>query len=271
MIFYAILGVVGIVTGITAGLFGFGGGFVIVPLVYHLFPAYGLLKGGDLHYAMQIGVATSTAVMIVGTTYSSLKHHLAGNIDWSSVFPLVVYIGIGAALGAYAATVMHGTALRIFFILYIVGVIADCVLRKGFMEDSDGHAFRQMGKGAELFAGIVIGAIASLLGVGGSVMTVPLMRRHGARMRNAVAAANPLSFPVAIVGSLTYLVSASHQNIDLGPGYVGFVHVAAFVILSICSIAGVELAVRTLPKIPDKIHAYTYVGLLVLVLVMMLL
>ena len=55
------------------------------------------------------------------------------------------------------------------------------------------------------------------------------------------------------------------------PGYLGFVHVAAFVILSICSIAGVELAVRTLPKIPDKVHAYVYVGLLVLVLVMMLL
>ena len=168
MIFYAILGVVGIITGITAGLFGFGGGFVIVPLVYHLFPAYGLLNGDDMRYAMQIGVATSTAVMIVGTSYSSLKHHLAGNIDWSSVFPLVVYIGIGAALGAYAATIMHGTVLRIFFILYIVGVIADTVLRKGFMEDSDGHEFRNMSKGRGAIAGIVIGAIASLLGVGGA-------------------------------------------------------------------------------------------------------
>src|SRR5262245_57368409 len=103
---YAILIIVGIITGITAGLFGFGGGFAIVPLVFHLFPAYDLVAPADRSYLLQIGVATSTSVMIVGTIYSSLKHHLAGNIDWSSVFPLAAYIGIGAAIGAYIATIM---------------------------------------------------------------------------------------------------------------------------------------------------------------------
>ena len=78
---YAVLVIVGIITGVTAGLFGFGGGFVIVPLVYHFFPAYDLLAVPDRGYLLQVGVATSTAVMIVGTIYSSLKHHLAGNID----------------------------------------------------------------------------------------------------------------------------------------------------------------------------------------------
>ena len=214
---YAVLVVVGIITGITAGMFGFGGGFVIVPLVYHFFPAYDLLSAADRGYLLQVGVATSTAVMIVGTTYSSLKHHLAGNIDWSSVFPLAAYIGIGSAIGAYVATVVPGAWIKLFFILYILGVIADCVLRKGFMADSDGHEFRHMGRIAEFLAGLVIGAIASLLGVGGSVMTVPLMRRHGARMKNAVAMANPLSFPVAILGTLTYVLAARHHHVDLGP------------------------------------------------------
>ena len=268
---YAILVVVGIITGITAGLFGFGGGFVIVPLVYHFFPAYDLLAASDRGYLLQVGVATSTAVMIVGTTYSSLKHHLAGNIDWSSVFPLAAYIGIGSAIGAYVATVVPGSWIKLFFILYILGVIADCLLRKGFMQDSDGHEFRHMGRIAEFLAGLVIGAIASLLGVGGSVMTVPLMRRHGARMKNAVAMANPLSFPVAILGTLTYVLAAQHHQVDLGPDYLGFVHLPSFAILSICSVVGVEAAVRTLPKIPDKAHAVIYVGLLILVVITMLL
>jgi uncharacterized membrane protein YfcA len=127
-----------------------------------------------------------------------------------------------------------------------------------------------MGRIAEFLAGLVIGAIASLLGVGGSVMTVPLMRRHGARMKNAVAMANPLSFPVAIIGTLTYVLAARQHHIDLGPGYLGFVHLPSFAILSVCSILGVELAVRTLPKIPDKAHAVIYVGLLILVVITML-
>ena len=268
---YAVLVIVGIITGVTAGLFGFGGGFVIVPLVYHFFPAYDLLAAADRGYLLQVGVATSTSVMIVGTIYSSLKHHLAGNIDWSSVFPLAAYIGIGAAIGAYVATVVPGSWIKLFFILYILGVIADCLLRKGFMQDSDGHEFHHMSRPVECLAGLVIGAIASLLGVGGSVMTVPLMRRHGARMKNAVAMANPLSFPVAIIGTLTYVLAARHHHIDLGPDYLGFVHLPSFAILSACSVVGVEAAVRTLPRIPDKAHAVIYVGLLILVVITMLL
>jgi uncharacterized membrane protein YfcA len=271
LVIYAILVAVGLLLGITAILFGFGGGFAVVPVVYHLFPAYGLLSAADAHYAMQIGVATSTAVMIVGTVYSTLKHHLAGHIDWPSVFPMALYIAVGSAVGAYAAALMPGSVLRIVFIVYIVGVIADCVLRKGFIDDSGSHEFRRMGRATEAGTGIVIGAIASLLGVGGSVMTVPLMRRHGARMEGATALANPLSFPVAVVGTLTYVLAARHHNIDLGPGFLGFVHLPAFAILSIFSVAGVELAQRAFPKMPDKVHAYTYVGLLILVVITMLL
>src|SRR5258708_37566335 len=166
---------------------------------------------------------------------------------------------------------MPGSGSRLFFILSILAVIADCLLRKGFMDDSGGHEFHKMGRVVEFMAGLVIGAIASLLGVGGSVMTVPLMRRHGARMKNAVAMANPLGFPVAIIGTLTYVLAAQHHHVDLGSDYLGFVHLPSFAILSACSVVGVEAAVRTLPKIPDKAHAVIYIGLLILVVITMLL
>lgn len=185
---YVIPVVIGIITGITAGLFGFGGGFVILPLVYHLFPAYDLVSAADRSWLLQIGVATSTAVMIGGTTASTLKHHLAGNIDWSSIFPLAAYSGAGSAGGARLATIMPGGFLHAFLIVYVVGVIADCLLRKGFMEDSKGSKFRHVSRPVEFVAGLVIGVIASLLGVGGSVMIVPLMRRHGAPMQPVIMA-----------------------------------------------------------------------------------
>src|SRR5258707_15805970 len=104
--------------------------------------------------------------MIMGTIYASLKHHRAGNIDWSSVFPLAAYIGIGAAIGAYIATVIPGSVLRLFFILYILAVIADCLLRKGFMDDSGGHEFHKMGRLVQVLVGPVISPLASLLGRG---------------------------------------------------------------------------------------------------------
>ena len=74
-----------------------------------------------------------------------------------------------------------------------------------------------------------------------------------------------------IVGTATYVLAARHHHIDLGPDYLGFVHLPAFAILSLFSVLGVELAQRAFPKMPDKIHAYIYVGLLTLVVVIMLL
>jgi uncharacterized protein len=270
-IIYTALAFIGILTGILAGLFGFGGGFVVVPLVYHLFPKFGLLTPADQHFAMQLGVATSTAVMIIGTAYSAFKHHRAGNIDWKHVLPLGYYIALGAAVGAYAASIMPGVALRITFAIYIGAVIADCLLRKGFVEEQTSVGLRPMSTPVEVVAGTIIGTIASLLGVGGSVMTVPLMRRRGAPMRKAVALANPLSFPVAIVGSLTYVLAAEANGIRLGPGYLGFIYLPGFVILSAFSILGVEVAIRVLPKVPDKVHAFVYIGLLAVVLAAMVL
>jgi uncharacterized protein len=186
---YVALGLVGVATGILAGLFGFGGGFVVVPVVYHLFPKLGLLTQSDQHFAMHVGVATSTAVMIVGTAFATFKHYKAGNIDWKEVFPLGYYSATGAAVGAYVASVISGNALRIAFGIYIAAVIADSVLRKGFVEEQKSIGIRPLSTPTEVVVGIIIGAVASLLGVGGSVMTVPLMRRRGAHMRNAVALA----------------------------------------------------------------------------------
>lgn len=75
-------------------------------------------------------------------------------------------------------------------------------------------------------------------------------------MRSAVALADLLSFPVAIVGTLTHVLAAEANSVRLGPGYLGFICLPAFVILSALSILGIEVAVRVVPKIPDKVHAF---------------
>lgn len=69
---------------------------------------------------MHVAVATSTAVMIVGTAYATIKHYRAGNIDWKEVFPLGYCIALGAAVGACAASAISGNALRIAFAIPVV-------------------------------------------------------------------------------------------------------------------------------------------------------
>jgi uncharacterized membrane protein YfcA len=114
--------------------------------------------------------------------------------------------------------------------------------------------------------GVGIGTIATFLGVGGSVMTVPLLRRCGLSMSRATSMANPLSLPVAVAGTLTYMAMAGFTEFDLGPWFIGYVDVLAFAVLTAGSMLGIRLATPWIGRIPDRMHARVYIGLLVLVM-----
>ena len=180
------------------------------------------------------------------------------------------YIAVGAVLGAAAATWLSGAWMRWAFVGYLSITILDSVLRPGFMIGSK-EAAAPLSRRATAAIGVAIGTIASFLGVGGSVMTVPLMRRRGATMTQATAMANPLSLPMAIAGTVTYVALAWRQGAALGPGHAGYVDVLAFATLALGSWAGIRLASPFIGRIPDRIHAIVYVALLAVVLLVMLL
>lgn len=264
MTFYLILAGFGVLAGVTTLLFGFGGGFVVVPLLYQsLISTYGAASP-EGSAAMHIAVATSTCVMMVSAGLATRRRlHL---LQWEWIWPLAGYIGLGAVLGASLAVLASGQLLRWAFLIYLGITIADCLLRKGFL---DGASARPMSRSGTALAGIIIGSIATFLGVGGSVMTVPLMRRRGLNMASASAMANPLSLPVAIAGTLTYVLLAWREGGPPGPWHAGFVDLRAFAVLTLCAYLGIRLAAPLTGKIPDRLHARIYVGLLILVFVAM--
>jgi uncharacterized membrane protein YfcA len=101
-------------------------------------------------------------------------------------------------------------------------------------------------------------------------MTVPLLRRCGLNMSRATSMANPLSLPVAVAGTLTYMAMAGFTEFDLGPWFVGYVDLMAFAVLTLGGLVGIRLATPWIGRLPDRLHARVYVGLLTLVLIGML-
>ena len=266
---YALLALFGGLSGMTTVLFGFGGGFVVVPVLY------GMLRsgaGGALaeQAAMHVAVATSTCVMIVNATLSTRRSARAGTLLRAWLWPLAGFIGIGSLLGALAAGVVTGTVLRISFVVYLAVTIADCLFRRGFILPTTDGKPRLLSRGVTGFGGVVIGAIATFLGVGGSVMTVPLLRRRGLSMTQATAMANPLSLPVALGGTAVYMLAGSSGTTGLGAGHVGYVDLTAFAVLTVGAWFGMRLAAGWVGRIPDQLHARVYIGLLVLVMLSML-
>lgn len=250
----------GFTTGITTGLFGFGGGFIVVPFVYHIVAG----QPGLSPHAMHIAVATSTAVMVFNAGWASVQSGRAGRLNTAVLFPLVWFIAAGAVGGSLLAALLKDELVRALFILYLIITLADCLMRKGFITRPQP---RKLSGTTVRLGGIFIGVVAALLGVGGSVMTVPLLRRHGHEMRDCVSAANPLSIPVAVCGAVTYSLAGLHAV--PAPGYSGFISLKILVLLTASGFCGMLFTRRCIPAVPDVLHARIYVILLLAVLMAM--
>ncbi len=111
--------------------------------------------------------------------------------------------------------------------------------------------------------------MAAFLGVGGSVVTVPLMRRNGHRMSVATALANPLTLAVALPATAVFLLLSGGRPAGAGAGFVGAVDVRAAVALLVGSLPVIVLLRRCGPRLSDRAHARWYVGLLIAVTVAM--
>ncbi|SCZ09761.1 Sulfite exporter TauE/SafE [Pseudomonas sp. NFACC37-1] len=101
-------------------------------------------------------------------------------------------------------------------------------------------------------------------------MTVPLLRRCGLNMSQATSMANPLSLPVALAGTVTCMALAAFTGADLGPWFVGYVDLLAFAVLTLGALLGIRLATPWIGRIPDRLHAWVYIGLLGIVMLIML-
>ncbi|WLH13995.1 sulfite exporter TauE/SafE family protein [Pseudomonas hefeiensis] len=264
--FYVLLACFGCLSGVTAVLFGFGGGFVVVPLMYRMLMAH---HSDDAigESAMHIAVATSTCVMIVNALVATGKHQRAGQLMRHYLWPFGGFIALGAVFGAAAATWLNGEVIRYAFMAYLGLTILDCLLRRGFLTRASDAVLRPLAPMETALGGTTTGIIATMLGVGGSVMTVPLLRRCGLSMSQSTSMANPLSVPVALAGTVTYMALASFTGTDFGPWFVGFVDLLAFVVLTLGALLGIRLATPWIGRIPDRLHARVYVGLLMLVMV----
>jgi uncharacterized protein len=267
-----VLVALGCASGLTTVLFGFGGGFVTVPVIYALAPV-------DRPAAMHVAVGTSAAVMLVNAAIAGLAQYRAGRLRRAYLWPLGGFIGIGAVLGACAALAVPDGVLHLLFALYLAMTIVDVLLRRGFLRGVPAGAEpRPLGSRTASWGGVAIGAVAAFLGVGGSVLTVPLLRRRGLVMAQAVAMANPLSVPIAAAATAVYLLLPVPGSGGFpGPGGLAVpggghpVDLPAAAALLAGSLPTIAAGRRLLPRLPDHVHAVAYLALLCLALLTVLL
>ncbi|MEV2256051.1 sulfite exporter TauE/SafE family protein [Streptomyces sp. NPDC050147] len=263
MDFVTLIGV-GLLTGVTTVLFGFGGGFVAVPVVVWADAALGT-------DAMRVATATSALVMVVNAAFATAVTPRRVLLALRGSGGLLLLLAAGAAAGALATRLAPAGLVRWAFIAYVAVTIADLLLRPGFLRPrSGGGTASDATRPLPMLLGAPIGAVAAFLGVGGSVMTVPAMRRAGHTMRMATSLANPLTLAIALPATVMSLGVAAVPSAAGAPVHlVGLLDVRAASALLLGALPVIAVLRRSPPRIPDRLHAWTYVGLLGVVTVAM--
>ena len=248
----------GLASGLLAGMLGVGGGIVIVPVLFSVFPLFGVAESVQ----MKLAVATSLATIIPTSIQSARKHFAKGTMDVALLRSLMPSIIAGVALGTVLGILVQGGVHTAIFAVIALAVAVnmgftgvDWRLHDSFPSGQRRHAI-----------GGFIGAVSAMMGSGGGTVGVPVLSSFGAPIRSAVATASAFGIMISIPATLGFLYGG-WGNPALPPFSLGYVNLVGFMLIVPASLIaapwGVKLA-HSIPPLLLKRCFAVFLGLTVL-------
>lgn len=251
----------GLFTGFFAGMLGIGGGLVMVPVLTMLFAAQPVFPAGDVLH-MALGTSTAT---ILFTSLSSLRaHHQHQAVLWKVVLRITPGILFGTVLGTLLASNIDARPLAIFFSGFVCFVALQMVL------NLKPKPTRQLpGTAGILATGTGIGAISSVVAIGGGAFTVPFLTWCNVPVRMAIGTSAAVGFPIALGSALGYTFNG-YQHAGLPPLSLGFIYLPALAWLVPPSMLLAPLGARLAHQLPVVTLKRIFAGLLIILAAKML-
>ena len=247
----------GVLSGLLAGLFGVGGGVIMVPALILLYGHLGI--GGD--WVPHLAVGTSLATIVGTGAASALAHHRRGGVRWDLVARLTPGIVLGTWAGAVIAGVMPGLWLKRLFAAFLIYVGLRMLI------PSRAVAPRPLPGTPGIWAvGGGIGTLSALVGIGGGTITVPFLARCGVGLRQAVGTSAACGVPIAVAGAIGYVVVGWGRT-GLPDMSSGFVYWPAVLIMLVASMPTAPLGARLAHALPVNLLKRAFGCFLLLVAV----
>jgi uncharacterized membrane protein YfcA len=230
----------GMFTGVFAGLFGIGGGGIMVPVLSYLFIKMQFPQAHLLHLALGTSMAA-----IVPTAIASLRaHQHRGAVLWPVVFKMAPGVLLGTFAGTFLSSYLSAKPLAIFFVCFMGFVAVQMFL------DRKPQPARQIpGLLALLGVGSGIGAVSSLVAIGGGTLTVPLLTWCNVRLPVAIGTSAAVGLPIACAGALGYGFNGwSLHGLPLHT--LGFIYWPAVMLMAFASLITAPVGVRLVHSLP---------------------
>lgn len=233
----------GAFVGFMAGLLGVGGGGILVPLLTLIFSWQGIGADNNVHLAL----GTSLTCMIISSTASMRAHAARGAVVWRVVAGMAPGIIVGAFLATQVAAYVDATWVALFFGLFMAFVAGQI-----FLDWRPAPGLKPTTGGGMLVAGAGIGSVSALAAVGGGFLTLAYLGYKNVDAKKAIGTAAAIGFPIAIAGTLGYLISGWSKTMG-DPNTLGFIYVPAFLAISAASYFAAPLGARFSHDLPEAI------------------
>lgn len=255
---FVIFAVLGVFSGLIAGMFGVGGGVIIVPVLVASFMGYGFDESIIIHLA----IGTSLACIFFTGLSSANAHRKKQAIDFTLFKQVALGITLGALLGAMFAVQLNGNLLKI-----IIGVFALIMaVQIGF--NFTLSLKNNLSKGP-YFVGTGIGFLSSVLGIGGGIFSVPYFKSSGLSMTSSVGTSAACGIPIAFFGALGYFIlGISNESL---PSYtLGYIYLPALFGITITSIIAAQYGAAIAHYVSEYILKILMVSLMLLISIYMI-
>lgn len=239
----------GLVGGVVAGLLGVGGGIVIVPV---LEVALSILRV-DPAIRMHVAVATSQATIVLTSISSSRAHHKRDAVNVPLVRRWGPFLFLGALLGVVIADHVHGNVLSTVFAIVALLVAVKMML------PLDDHALAQDvpgGLATPILPG-TIGALSSMMGIGGGTLSVPIMTLLNEPIHRAVGTASLFGLIISVPATVGFVI-AGLGHAALPPGNLGFVNLLGFALIAPATMLTAPLGARLAHWLPRRYLSFVF-------------
>ncbi|MEI2432729.1 sulfite exporter TauE/SafE family protein [Lysobacter yananisis] len=228
--------VLGAIAGVLAGLLGVGGGLVLVAALAWIAPAFGIPQEAAMHTAL----ASSLASIVLTATASARAHAKRGSVLWPTVRWMVPGLIVGGWLGSWVAVRIDGEWLRWIVAGYCLIAAAQLLFgkpRAALGEDAPAPQGAAMSG-----AGVGIGAVSAVVGIGGGSMTVPLLVWRGVAPVRAVGTSSACGVAIGLASAIGYAFNAPPGAL---PHYaIGYVYLPAAIGVALASVLAAPYGTR---------------------------
>jgi len=229
-----------VVIGFMAGLFGIGGGLIMVPILFYIYS----LLGFEQKFIMHLAIGTSFSIIIPTSIISTITHMKYKAVDFNIVKTFGVFVVIGVIVGTIFAASLKTSSLVLFFSIMTIAFGVYFLTQK----EKKNAKQKKIILIYRVIFGFLSGFFSGPMGIGGGVFNVPIFKLFGYSIQVAIGSSAAIGFFNSLAGATGFAISGTYLNANL-PLSFGFVNIPTFLIFVPITAFMAKIGAKTVHKV----------------------